>query len=84
MLLSKRGKKTEERVFIHSYYLGRGGKMIHLTGDLWSKEFARSPMWDVSIEHERGDVGPGFHGAKAKPTHTSVLLVHIFLSWTIN
>ena len=53
-------------------------------GPVEPKEFARTPMWDVSVEHERGDVGPGFHGAKAKTTHTSVLLVHIFLSWTIN
>lgn len=48
MLLSKRGKKTEERVFIHSYYLGRGGKMIHLTGDLWSLKNLQEALCGMS------------------------------------
>ena len=40
-------------------------------GPVESKELARTPMWDVSIEHESEAVGPGFHGANAKTTHTS-------------
>ena len=48
MLLSKRGKKTEQRVFIHSHYLRRGGKMIHLTGDLWSLKNLQEPLCGMS------------------------------------
>lgn len=68
MLLSRLGKKTEKRVFIHSYHLGRGGTEGRKNdtfnwGPVESKELARTPRWDVSIEHEREAVGPGFHGA---------------------
>lgn len=34
-------------------------------------------MWDVSIEHKKEAVGPGFHEANAKTTHASVLLPHL-------